>query len=89
MRRRLDRATAFRRLPRLSSASVNTLIVVRPIIGCSACHAIHGDQVRGGASYGGLPYYGFHKAAMAWRYMSISGEFRVAERLADEPSGER
>lgn len=43
---------------------------------------VHGDQVRGGASYGGLPYYGFHKAAMAWRDMSISGEMPAFRDVA-------
>lgn len=43
---------------------------------------VHGDQVRGGASYGGLPYYGFHKACMAWRDMSISGEMPAFKDVA-------
>lgn len=43
---------------------------------------VHGDQVRGGSSYGGLPYYGFHKAAMAWRDMSISGEMPAFRDVA-------
>lgn len=43
---------------------------------------VHGDQFRGGNSFGGLPYYSFNKKALLWRDMSLSGDLPMFQDIA-------